>query len=98
MEYWSLRPDLDLRWEDWDGQWCLYQGVSGETHFLNAIGAAILMSLRSREGSLSTLCETVAMECGILVNGCLETQVAASLDRFAELGLIRRHPRDIPAT
>ena len=88
MGHWTLCTDL--HWEDWRDQCSLYQRVSGETHFLNPLGAAILRQLESTPSHLDGLCERLSMEFEIAPEYDYRAQVAASLTRFDELGLIQR--------
>ncbi len=94
MRIWRLQSNRSLRWENWGDQSSLYQVASGETHFLNPLGAAILMQLESSPASLKDLCERLSMEFDVAPDAALRTQIAASLTRFDELGLIQRQPCD----
>jgi PqqD family protein of HPr-rel-A system len=89
-ERWCLRTNINLRWENWGDQWWLFQGVSGETHSLNPLGAAILTHLQSKPSDLDQLCEHLSMELDFAPNENIRAQVASTLARFDELGLIQR--------
>lgn len=98
MGHWRLHTNLDFRWEDWGNQWSLYQASSSETHFLNPLGAVILTYLASHPRSgLKQIHEQVCMEFDGAPPRDLRAQIAASLMRFDELGLIQRQPQDDPA-
>jgi len=97
MHIWHLHSKQPLRWEHWRDQSALYQIASGETHFLNALGVAILMQLESSSANLEQLCERIAMEFDCSIDDDLRNQIATSLMRFDELGLIQRQ-RDNSAT
>lgn len=92
MKNWTSRANL--YWETWENQWSCYQPASGETHFLNPLGAAILTHLESAPGTLNDLCERLAEDFDVAPADNLRAQVASTLARFDELGLIRRQPHD----
>ena len=92
MENWILRADL--QWEHCGFQSLLYQIASGETHFLNPLGVAILEQLEADPSQLDQLCEYLSMKFGVAPDEDLRRQVAASLARFDELGLIEHQPKD----
>ncbi|MBK1693739.1 hypothetical protein CKO09_03150 [Chromatium weissei] len=89
MQIWHLHSEQPLRWEHWRDQSALYQIASGETHFLNPLGVAILMQLEFNSADLNQLCNHIAMEFDCLIDDDLRSQIATSLTRFDELGLIR---------
>ncbi|MBK1642074.1 hypothetical protein CKO12_09340 [Chromatium okenii] len=91
MDIWQLHSQGALHWEQWEDQFALYQVASGETHFLNAFGAAILQQLIAAPQSLDAICAHLAIEFDCMPDAELCAQVSALLTRFDELGLIQRH-------
>jgi PqqD family protein of HPr-rel-A system len=86
---WYILPS-SLIHSDWDGERIVYHFASGETHFLNAMGARLIDRLLASPASLDDL----------LLYACrprsddfpareeLRSQVIALLRRFDELGLV----------
>ena len=98
MEHWRLYLGLVLHWEKLGDQCPLYQATSGETHFLNPLGAAILTYLKASHSHLDELCERLALDFEFADADNIRAQVASTLARFDELGLIRRQTGDDTAT
>ncbi len=87
---WSLPPDSRLLWSNWESGHILYQAASGETHYLNVTGAAVLERLGEGPGSLAEICRHIESVEGLPAEETLADHVAALLDRFGELGLVTR--------
>lgn len=81
-----------LRWEQLDdgnqARWAVFQPQSGETHFVNPLGRAILTYLETGPSDLDRLCAHVATTLEIDDPDALREAVERSLARFDELGLI----------
>jgi PqqD family protein of HPr-rel-A system len=80
-----------LRWRAWDGDFVVYHEQSGDTHFLNTLGARALERLGTCPMAVPELARALADEFGAASTE--EESVAAAADlvaRFAELGLIER--------
>ena len=73
-------------WEDWDDESVVYHVPAGKTHFLNAAGAHLLRFLGAREASL----EEIAAALQAPRDSELRQQLALSLIRFEQLGLVER--------
>ncbi|WP_036171771.1 HPr-rel-A system PqqD family peptide chaperone [Massilia sp. 9096] len=45
-ETWSLRPGQTLQHRQWDGEYVLYNDLSGDTHLLDDAAVVLLQALR----------------------------------------------------
>jgi PqqD family protein of HPr-rel-A system len=98
VHIWRIHSKQSLHWKHWSEQSALYQVDPGETHFLNPLGVVILMQLEANSSNLDQLCERVATEFDCPIDDNLRNQVAASLMRFDELGLVQcQHNEDVIA-
>lgn len=86
---WQSPADLGLIWLSLDGDFVLYQNSSGETHFLNAAGEAVLRLLTSRPLTEGQIAASVVAELGCAPDPALLEQVAQVIRRFDDLGLLR---------
>src|SRR4051812_14196597 len=90
---WRVPPDSVFRWREWDGEHVVYHDNSGDTHRLNALGAAVLRSLIGEPGSTGKLAERVRQQLPpAAVQPDLELALADLLIRFRELGLVESIP------
>jgi len=88
MATWSLSPDGGLRWSSWGSGHILYQSSSGETHYLNETGAAVLHLLGQAPGTVADICRHLGMTGDTAADEALLDRVEALIARFDELGLI----------
>lgn len=79
-----------LMWFDWPDGHAVYQRSSGETHFLNDIGGPLLRCLSEEEADNPTVWRCVEKVLGEPRTDALSAQVKPLLERFDELGLVRR--------
>lgn len=86
---WSLHPGVEIRWVAWPDGHLLYQRSSGETHYLNEVGAELLRRLDDSPRGLRALAEPLPSD-PAEADALLET-MRAVLARLDELGLADRH-------
>lgn len=86
---WHILPSSLLK-SDWDGERIIYHATSGETHFLNSMGARLIDRLLESPAGLDDLLP-YAYELrldGLPAREELRSQIIAILRRFDELGLV----------
>lgn len=54
-ETWSLRPGQTLQHRQWDGEFVLYNDLSGDTHLLGDAAIVLLQALRTGPATRATL-------------------------------------------
>ena len=45
---WTLHPLASLHWRQFEGDWLVYDDLSGDTHMMDTLGAAVLTCLEPR--------------------------------------------------
>jgi len=90
---WRLPDGQELRWRSWDGEYLLYHANSGDTHRLNAVGAAVLSGIAAGSVETAELVERIARELQLETNAIHEA-IVDLLARFEDLGLVE--PVDEP--
>ncbi len=78
-----------LHWRSWGEGYVLFNEGSGQTHFLNELGAAVLRLVWDSTSDVDSLCEQLCSEYGLAVDAELESSVAGVLEDLNELGLIQ---------
>jgi PqqD family protein of HPr-rel-A system len=61
-ETWSLRPGQTLQHRHWDGEYVLYNDLSGDTHLLGDAAIVLLQALRSGPTTCSALATILGNE------------------------------------
>ena len=59
---WSLRPGQTLQYRHWDGEYVLYNDLSGDTHLLGELAVALLLALRAGPATRQALAGTLKAE------------------------------------
>ncbi|GMU68273.1 MAG: hypothetical protein AMXMBFR37_06060 [Steroidobacteraceae bacterium] len=77
-------------WADWDDLAVLYHRPSGKTHFINASTAFLLEHLVDTPVGIEAATQALAAAQGAVADEALREEVAATLLRLEELGLIER--------
>lgn len=77
-------------WEIWPDGYAVYQTASGETHFLNNVGGPLLRCLMDRAPTDHRLSDCIQYALGESPSESLDLEVNPLLERFDELGLVRR--------
>ena len=84
---WRVPAGRELRWRAWDGEELVYHANSGDTHRLNAVGAAVLRAIERAGVDTPELVDRVAAALQVDRNTVI-APVAELLARFEDLGLI----------
>jgi len=93
-EHWILNPRLQLHWRLIDGAWLLYEDLSGGTHIMDHLSAAVLNCFESRiTFAMPDLLGELAVNLALDVTAAQATSVVQQL---CALGLLL--PDDHPAS
>lgn len=58
---WRLAPGQTLLHRGWDGQYVVYNSLSGDTHLLTAEAMALLLALRDAEADAAALARRLSL-------------------------------------
>ena len=73
-----------LHWRFWDGQYVVYDAVTGDTHLLDPLHAALVRRLIAGPADLDAL----VTDCGQEVVEPAALQVKRALDQLSAAGLV----------
>ncbi|HQX79853.1 MAG TPA: HPr-rel-A system PqqD family peptide chaperone [Steroidobacteraceae bacterium] len=85
---WRRADAAHCVWADWDELSVVYHRPSGKTHFVNASTAFLLEQLLGEPASVESAAQALAQAQDRPVDDALRDDVAGTLLRLAELGLI----------
>ena len=85
---WMVPYESKLYWHSWGDEFVVYDGGSGDTHLLDAVGANALQSLEREPATLSELTEKMAASWDLEVQGELSDYLARLLSNLHKLGLV----------
>ena len=86
----KLNPLIQLHWRLFDEDWLIFEVLSGQTHQIDKVTAAVLMSFEAGKVlSFSELIGVLAREFNIIVDNAGAAPIASVLDRLCALGLIQ---------
>lgn len=75
-----LHPLLDLNWKQWDGEWVVFESVSGQTASFDALEAAAIGCFEHAALDLQALTATMADDLGISPGPDLEQHLQAFVE------------------
>ncbi len=78
----------DIRWQDWDDVYIVYQASSAETHVFNETTALILKCLERGPLSADDVKEQTEVALGVAPGELAKEDFAFATSRLDELGLI----------
>ena len=85
----KLNPLIQLHWRQLDDDWLIFEVLSGQTHQVDKVTAAVLMCFEAGTAlSFAELLVVLAREFGIIVDDEDALPIASVVDRLAALGLI----------
>lgn len=87
---WSSPTDGRFHWRQWDGEYVVYDAISGDTHRLNELGAAVLHASTDGPVSVEHLLGRVSRELSLPADESLRRALTTLLEEFEQLGLVDR--------
>ena len=85
----KLNPLIQLHWRQLDDDWLIFEVLSGQTHQIDKVTAAVLMCFEASTAlSFAELLVVLAREFDITVADAGASVIASVVDRLAALGLI----------
>ena len=85
----QLNPLVQLHWRQLDDDWVLFEALSGQTHQMTGVAAAVLMCYETGPSlSSAALLTALAHDFDIAVDATQAGPVLAVVDQLAALGLI----------
>lgn len=88
MRKWQLSNRQALRLRDWDGDFAVFNPLSGHTHLLDYISCALLQALASGPASEIDLHRVLAEVLELADDEPLQDQLSLLLEQLDEQGLI----------
>lgn len=85
---WRLAAGITLHYHGWDGQYVLYNDLSGSTHHLGAAALAVLSALQARPHDLAELAAVLCTHFGLAPGAGDTEETADLLDALALLHLV----------
>ena len=85
---WRLTVASPLPLRDWDGDYVVYNILSGDTHVLDIVTGEVLREIMSRRPCGSDLCCHIAHFLDVPNDAAIEQQVGGILSALDRLGLI----------
>jgi PqqD family protein of HPr-rel-A system len=85
---WHLNPLVDLSWKRWEEEWVVFDSGSGQTHLMDALTAATLMTIEVGEIDFSGLAAQTSET--LMINDGPELHKALNdiVNRLVAVGLI----------
>lgn len=84
-----LNPLIQLYWRQFDEHWVLFEALSGQTHQMSSVTAAVLMCYEASPPlSSAALLAALGSDFGLVVDVTQAAQVLAVVDQLSALGLI----------
>ena len=85
---WKTWGDRELEFRYWDGDYVVYNPLTGSTHVLDIVTGEVLKAISSGRGRVSELCQCVADFLEVPNDAGVAENVRGILDQLDELGLI----------
>lgn len=85
-ERWALCPNLAFSWRQIDGEWLVYEDLSGATHLIDAVSAAVLTCFETCANlSMTELRASLSADLGLDIPN---EQAATAVQQYLALGLL----------
>lgn len=85
----QLNPLIQLYWRQFDDYWVLFEALSGQTHQMSSVTAAVLMCYEAGPPlSTAALLAALGADFGISIDATQAAQILVVVDQLAALGLI----------
>ncbi len=85
---WHLNELASLHWRCWDGEWVVFDVGSGQTHQMDTLTAATLLTVEACAGDIDRLVSQIANHLAVPDDHELSNAVQGVLERLAATGLI----------
>jgi PqqD family protein of HPr-rel-A system len=85
---WRLTAPDELRWVQWEDEWLLYDGGSGDTHLLQPLAAEVLQALQHAPTTVAALVEGFVRDGDEELHGRLSGYIDSLITTLARLGVI----------
>ncbi|WP_286138063.1 HPr-rel-A system PqqD family peptide chaperone [Polaromonas sp. C04] len=85
---WCLNELASLHWRCWGDEWVVFDVGSGQTHQMDTLTAATLLTLEASAGDIDQLVSRIANELTVPDDRELSNAVQGVLERLAATGLI----------
>lgn len=79
-------PNLLFRWRQIDGEWLVYEDLSGATHLIDPVSAAVLTCFET--GVELSMAELLSLLSADLALSIPSDQAAVAVQQFLALGLL----------
>lgn len=87
-EYWRVPRPQRLLWAEWNTDYSVFNGNTGETHLLSELPAEVLRQLSRGPVSQAALTSTLAGLCEVEGTSGWSEKIADLLEELADLELI----------
>ena len=88
LAVWRVSSDSDLSWRCWDGEYVVFNPVTGNTHLLDVASGHVLMSLLAGPTELGRIRDQLAGFLEVEADDRLAAAVSEILSRLEDLDLI----------
>ncbi len=85
---WRILPRSQLKWRHWDGDYLVYDSLSGHTHKLDLVTGTVLESIAAGSQRTENICALVADFLEIGDAARVTSNVEGILSRLEEIGLV----------
>ena len=85
---WRILAKSPLRWRCWEGDYLVYDPLSGHTHKLDLVTGTVLESIAAGSHRAADICALVADFLEVGDAGCVASNVGRILNRLEEIGLV----------
>jgi len=85
---WRIWSGGEIELRCWDGDYVVYNPLTGSTHVLDIVAGEVLNAIRAGRGQRSELCRCVADFLEVPNDAAVEDNVRKILAQLDELGLI----------
>ena len=85
---WKINPDCQFYWRHWEEEYILFNAASGQTHYLNSLGADILHLLQEKTLHSDELNQKISEKYDLQLDHETRQYITGVLASMDELGLI----------
>ena len=89
---WRLPAGADVAWRCWDGDYVVFNPLSGNTHCLDIVTGEVLKAVMEGDGEASSIASRTAEFLDVEQDDKLSATVAEILERLEGAGLIEGVP------